>query len=180
MKRLADRLSIGDIFGLDQSDLTSVERITLSPPEGDGQNLYLFRCEDLLPEGERLAIDERCGTIGVYRDGVLVKKTAVEPEEIGVLTILALSFPFPVGERQVHGVSLLQGMKERDQEALSSSGKEDVMPSVEDLVATCNEKISALGLVLVSTEASYPLTAVGERGGEKTRVVCMKACFPGV
>ncbi len=178
MKKLAHRLSIGEMFGLAQGDLDRVERVAL--PSSEGHVLYLFTCEDLLSEGHRLAIDDRCGTIGVYANGTILKETAVETVEICVLTAFALSFPFPVSEPQIQDLSLILWMKEHEREAASSPYEEHVMPSVYNLVAACNQKISTLGLVLVVADAPSQPSAVNERGGEKTRVVYMKALSPGV
>src|SRR5216683_2235818 len=98
MKNLArHRLTIGDLFGLDHiTELNRVERVDISPSEDDEHALYLFKCEDLLPEGQRLAVDDYCGMVGVYREGITLKETALNTIEISVLTALVLSFPFAV------------------------------------------------------------------------------------
>lgn len=164
MKHLTrDHPAIGDVFGLDHIvDLNRVERVALPSSEDDGHMLYLLRCEDLLPEGHQLAIDDCRGVVGVYRESTALKEIALSRIEIAVLTALALSFPFSVGEYQIQNIDRLYRMDEQDLVTTPTTGNEQCMNTVQDVVAACNRRLRPLDLAILSIDAAYQLTTVSE------------------
>lgn len=163
MQNLTGRvLTIGDVFGLDRCDLNRVERATSSPLEESRHPLYLFTCEDLLPEGQRIAIDDCDGMIGVYYEGTLLKKTSLNMMEIYVLTSLVLSFPYAVSEQQIRNLYQLYRLGEKDLGILPITDNAHIMPPVQELVVACNEKIRSLCIVILSVDTTYQLAAIGE------------------
>jgi hypothetical protein len=154
------RPTIGELFGLDRIlELNRVERIAISSSEDDGHVLYLFRCEDFLPEGHKLAVDDCRGMVGVYREGTILNETALSTMEIAILTALVLSSPFSVGQSQIQDVYRLYRTNEQDLETTSVTGDERFMNPVQDLVAACNERLRSLGIAIIPIDAAYQLTA---------------------
>lgn len=157
------RPTIGNLFGLDRIlEMNRVERVAISSPEDDGHVLYLFRCEDLLPEGYKLAVDDRRGVVGVYREGTVLKETALSTMEIAVLTALVLSFPFSVGECQLQDIYKLYRTDEQALEMAPITGDERFMNPIQDLVAACNERLRSLSIAILLIDAAYQLAAVSE------------------
>src|SRR6266536_929562 len=150
--------TIGDLFGLDRIvDLNRVEHVALPSSENDGHVLYLLRCEGLLPEGDKLGVDDRRGMVGVYREGTILKETALSTVEIAVLTELILSFPFSVGESQLQDVYKLYWMDEQALEMAPITSDERFMNPIQDLVAACNERLRELNLAILPIDAAYQL-----------------------
>jgi hypothetical protein len=157
------RPTIGNLFGLDRIlEMNRVERVAISSPEDDGHVLYLFRCEDLLPEGYKLAVDDRRGVVGVYREGTVLKETALSTMEIAVLTALVLSFPFSVGECQLQDIYKLYRTDEQALQMAPITGDERFMNLIQDLVTACNERLRSLSIAILLIDAAYQLAAVSE------------------
>src|SRR5581483_5805250 len=153
-KHAVQNLSIERLFGLaelsEQEDIPRIVRTRSARP------LYLCTCEELLPDGYRLAIDESQGMVGLIYEGkeVAERQVFLTPKELLVVTALILSYPFPVDHAHVQGLS---DLSEADhQEAGISSGT----TSLQAVVTTCNIRLHALGIRLSSTETTCQLEAL--------------------
>lgn len=145
-------LSIGALFGLTQlGEQDDLDRISCVQPKEGEPSLYLFTCADLLPAGQRLALDER-GVVGCYSQGILLKKTQVESRAIALLAALALSFPFPVDQSQIH--TLYVALHETQPEVCNP---EYITSAIANLILTCNEKLTSLGIAIVQHDTAYQL-----------------------
>jgi hypothetical protein len=140
-------------------ELQDVERVENPLSENGTQTLYLFRCDGLLAEGQRLAVDDQHGLVGVYQEHRLVTKTSMNAREISALTLLVLALPLPVHHYMIQNLYTLYAMNEEHRESPSNEHR---VNSGHDLVIACNEKLGSLGMAIVPISTEYQLTAGSE------------------
>ena len=147
-------LTLGDFFRL-----SSIERV--SRTQFKETVLYLFTGEGLLPEGQRLAIDDEQRMVGVYQDDTLIQETQWRSIELFLLTALVLSFPYSISTSQIEALQqalamLARGMDEMD--APSREGDPSLI-SVPEMIAGCNRHLLSLGMAIVPIDTAYKLVA---------------------
>ena len=155
------KLTIKNLFLFDGQK--SIEQVKNPLVEDDTPTLYLFHCDDILAEGQMVAIDDQHGMIGIYQNGHLNKRD-MNGLEILSLALILLSLPLPVYHSMLQNLYRLSIMNEGHME---HSENTNIVKAVQDNIRACNENLRYLDLHIGKTDETYHLTKASEvRGPE--------------
>jgi hypothetical protein len=133
---------------------------------GDGDDrYYLFKLDDLLPEGQWLTINMG-GITRIRRDNSVLAEIQLDEREIYLVSALALSYPYAITAYQTLAFYEGQGVVEA-QEKLETARQQErqkqVMQPVHEYITTCSRKLMSLGIEIHTIDQEEYQLQPGQR-----------------